>query len=113
MTRDLVINMVNKASIQGLLSFLLFLFTMLITGYLLFGLSSMAGKATKKEVSYDEFLTMVDDGRVEEVIIGSDKITIIPKTNTSGNEWQQLFPGVKITYYTGVVKDDTLTERLY
>lgn len=92
---------------------LLVLITTLITGYLLFSLFSMAGKATTQEISYDEFLTMVDEGRVEEVVIGSDQITIIPKTNASGNEWQQLFPGVQITYYTGVVKDDTLTERLY
>ena len=103
----------NKNNKNDKKAWLLVLISTLITGYLLFSLFSMAGKATKKEISYDEFLTMVDDGRVEEVIIGSDKLTIIPKSNTSGNEWQQLFPGMKITYYTGVVKDDTLTERLY
>ena len=103
----------NKNNKNDKKAWLLVLISTLITGYLLFSLFSMAGKASKKEISYDEFLTMVDDGRVEEVIIGSDKLTIIPKSNTSGNEWQQLFPGMKITYYTGVVKDDTLTERLY
>ena len=103
----------NKNRKNDKKGWLLVLITTLITGYLLFSLFSMAGKATTKEISYDEFLTMVDGGQVEEVIIGSDKLTIIPKAGMNGNEWQQLFPGVKITYYTGVVRDDTLTERLY
>ena len=103
----------NKNKKNDKKGWLLVLITTLITGYLLFSLFSMAGKATTKEISYDEFLTMVEDGRVEEVVIGTDKLTIIPKANASGNEWQQLFPGVTITYYTGVVKDEALTERLY
>ena len=103
----------NKNQKNDKRGWLLVLITTLITGYLLFSLFSMVGKATTKEISYDEFLTMVDDGKVEEVIIGNDKLTIIPKAGVNGNEWQQLFPGMKITYYTGVVKDDTLTERLY
>ena len=103
----------NKNKKNDKKGWLLVLITTLITGYLLFSLFSMAGKATTQEISYDEFLTLVDEGRVEEVIIGSDQITIIPKADATGNEWQQLFPGVQITYYTGVVKDDTLTQRLY
>ena len=103
----------NKNKKNDKRGWLLVLITTLITGYLLFSLFSMAGKATTQEISYDEFLTMVDEGRVEEVIIGNDQLTIIPKADTNGNEWQQLFPGVKMTYYTGVVRDDTLTERLY
>ena len=103
----------NKNKKNDKKGWLLVLITTLITGYLLFSLFSMAGKATTQEISYDEFLKMVDEGRVEEVIIGNDKLTIIPKANASGNEWQQLFPGVKITYYTGVVRDEALTQRLY
>ena len=103
----------NKNKKNDKRGWLLVLITTLITGYLLFSLFSMAGKATTQEISYDEFLTMVDEGHVEEVIIGNDQLTIIPKADTNGNEWQQLFPGVKMTYYTGVVRDDTLTERLY
>jgi len=103
----------NKNRKNDKKGWLLVLITTLIICYLLFSLFSMAGKATTQEISYDEFLTMVDEGRVEEVIIGTDQLTIIPKANASGNEWQQLFPGVKITYYTGIVRDDTLSERLY
>ena len=103
----------NKNKKNDKRGWLLVLITTLITVYLLFSLFSMAGKATTQEISYDQFLSMVDEGRVEEVVIGSDQLTIIPKADASGNQWQQLFPGMKITYYTGVVKDDTLTERLY
>jgi len=103
----------NKNKRNDKKGWLLVLITTLISCYLLFSLFSMAGKATTQEISYDEFLTMVDEGRVEEVIIGSDQLTIIPKADVNGNQWQQLFPGVQITYYTGVVRDDTLTERLY
>ena len=103
----------NKNKRNDKRGWLLVLITTLITGYLLFSLFNMAGKATTQEISYDQFLTMVDEGRVEEVVIGSDQITIIPKADADGNQWQQLFPGVQITYYTGVVRDDTLTERLY
>ncbi len=86
----------------------------LITGYLIFNMYNIANSATKKEISYSEFLAMVDAGKVEEVKIGSDKLTIIPKTQESENEWEQFFfPSTKITYYTGVVEDETLTERLY
>ena len=103
----------NKNKKNDKRGWFLVLITTLITGYLLFSLFSMAGKATTKEISYDQFLTMVEEGRVEEVIIGNDQLTIIPKAEANGNEWQQLFPGVQITYYTGVVRDEALTERLY
>ena len=85
----------------------------LITGYLIFNMYNMVGSATKKEISYSEFLEMVDAGKVEEVKIGSDKLTILPKTQASDNAWEQLFPTAKVTYYTGVVEDENLTERLY
>ena len=103
----------NKNKRNDKKGWILVLITTLITGYLLFSLFSMAGKSTTQEISYDEFLKMVEEGSVEEVIIGTDQLTIIPKKNINGNEWQQLFPGMQITYYTGVVEDEALTERLY
>lgn len=92
---------------------LLVLIVTLITGYLMFSLFNLAGSATSQEITYDEFLKMVDEGKVDEVLIGNDQLTIKPKKGSEGNEWQQLFPNVQITYYTGVVEDDTLTQRLY
>ena len=59
-----------------------------------------------KEVSYDEFLKMVDKGKVEKVVIQNDKIVITQKKAKGDNR-----PAKQ--YYTGVVKDDTLSDKLY
>ncbi len=95
----------NKKNKQGMLFVLL---TTLITTFLVLGLLDFAGKATTKEISYNEFLTMVEEGEVAEVIIGDDQLTIKPKTESENI----LLPGIEMTYYTGVVDDEKLTERL-
>ena len=85
----------------------------LITGFLVLTLFDFAGSATSKEISYDEFLKMVDEGKVEEVVISSNQITIIPKSELSQNELGQLLQNFKMTYYTGIVENgDTLSARL-
>ena len=90
----------NKNKKNDRRGWLLVLITTIITGVLVFSLFDAAGKATKKEISYDEFLEMVDDGKVEEVVLGNTQLTIIPKTEGIQSDWGQL---LKITYYTGVV----------
>ncbi|MBQ8802289.1 MAG: ATP-dependent zinc metalloprotease FtsH [Tyzzerella sp.] len=95
----------RKHNRQG---WMLVILTTLITTFLVFSLMDFAGGATTKEISYDEFRDMVAAGEVEEVIIGSDKLTIKPRSQ----EQESLFPNVQITYYTGVVPDEGLTERL-
>ena len=83
--------------------------TTLITMFLVMSLVNLVQKTTNKEISYSEFLAMVDEGKVEEVKIGSSKLTITPKMGVNNI----LLPQMKITYYTGIVKDDTLSDRLY
>ena len=94
-----------------------------MAAFLVFGLYSMMQDTTPEEISYNEFLKMVDDGEVEKVTIGNTKIFITTKDNvkedseenpldkmlresTGGNEKQPNF-------YTGAVKDDSLSDRLY
>ncbi len=60
--------------------------------------------ASSKEISYTEFLEMVDNGEVESVEIESYQINITPKTEDED--------AVKVEYYTGRLADDTLLERL-
>lgn len=103
----------NKNQKNDKRGWILVLIITLITGYLLFGVYNLFNNATTKEISYDEFLSMVDEGKVEEVVLGSDRLIITPKTEESNNPWEQLFPQTEITYYTGVVEDETLTQRLY
>ncbi len=69
----------------------------------------MLSGVSSQEISYNEFLQMVEEGRVERVEIGDSQITIIPKTDDNNNPFMQQ---PEITYYTGLVQDDTLTQYL-
>ena len=69
----------------------------------------MLSGVSSQEISYNEFLEMVEEGRVERVEIGDSQITIIPKTENAENPFLQQ---PEITYYTGVVDDDTRTQFL-
>lgn len=61
---------------------------------------------TNKELSYDTFMNMVDEKKVESVNVEDSKITIYPK-----KDWEEYKPGV--TYYTVRMDSDlTLAERL-
>ncbi len=66
------------------------------------------------EVSYNEFLQMVDDGKVKSVELASDRINITMKEDT-GNTTDINPLQMKqqtVTYYTGNVEDDTLVHYL-
>ena len=71
--------------------------------------NNMVKDTTSREITYNEFLEMVDKGLVKKVVFGSDKLTIIPNTQPfSGN-------GVEISYYTGYtgkMEDPDLVNRL-
>ena len=69
----------------------------------------MLSGVSSQEISYNEFLEMVEEGRVERVEIGDSQITIIPKSDNGNNPFLQQ---PEITYYTGLVDDDTRTQYL-
>lgn len=56
------------------------------------------------EVSYDKFIDMLDKGEVKSVSIQPDKIIIEPVTQPN--------PLYDISYYTGIMNDGDLTNRL-
>lgn len=68
-------------------------------------LNRMVRDATYKEITYDEFLDMIDDNEIGNVSFESDRILIEPvkQNNTIG---------VKYTYYTGYLNDDEIVNRL-
>ena len=98
----------KKTNKQG---WMVVLLTTIITGFLVFGLMDLVGNTTEKEISYNEFLQMVDEGKVEEVRIGSNQLVITPKQEETNQNF--LFPGTKVTYYTGLVEDEDLADQLY
>ncbi len=60
--------------------------------------------STNKEISYTQFIQMVEADRVESIEIESYQINIKPKP-VEGSQ-------IEITYYTGIVNDETLLETL-
>ena len=60
--------------------------------------------SSSEEITYDEFIQMLDEDKVESVEIGSSQINII------STEKDAL--GRNITYYTGTVPDYSLQQRL-
>lgn len=77
-------------------------------------LSGMVRDATYQEITYDEFLDMVDDGEVSKVTFEQDRILIEPKTKSKSNETntKNSLTAIRYTYYTGYVDDDSLVEKL-
>jgi len=120
------------------------LFTVMLISFIVFALYQFREDTDAREITYDQFLNMVDSGEVKKVVIEDDKIVITAKTeaemknskkkgasesdvvegsvadnNDSGSKDSSddstgLFSNVtRKQYYTGIVKDDTLSDRLY
>ena len=91
----------NKDNKQG---FSFIILVTLITMILVMALFQFQGTGEGNEITYDEFIKMVDDGKVDEVQIQSDRIVIKEKKED----------GQKVAkeYYTGIVNDDKLADKL-
>lgn len=73
--------------------------------------------SSSKEIPYDEFVVMLEEGKVGSVHIAADRITIEPKETEEDNpqpvNMYYTFLTPKTTYYTGRAEsNDTLTARL-
>ncbi len=73
--------------------------------------------ATTREIPYNQFVAMLEEGKVESVYITSDRVEIYPvvekKENTSINPFMMMGQSPAITYYTGRAEsDDALSARL-
>ncbi|MCI6035380.1 MAG: ATP-dependent zinc metalloprotease FtsH [Firmicutes bacterium] len=97
---------------------MLLLVAALITLLSMSFLMNSVSNSSSKEITYDEFLQMVEDGKVDSVLIKSDKLVITPKqdkaqekTESSRNPFA-LYGGYdsqpEVKYYTGLVNDDSL-----
>ena len=112
------------------------LITTLLVTFMVMGLYSMMRGSGPEEISYDKFLTLIDDKKVQEVSLNSDRIYITltdearqeeleenGQIANTGNIWSQMQEQIQTgsgdeeakrdpDYYTGYVKDYTLVERL-
>jgi cell division protease FtsH len=86
---------------QSILAFLICLLVTLVC----FSLFTNMLKDNSSEITYDEFIKMVDEGQVKEVTLQSETLTIVPKN--------QLGMFQEVTYYTNQLEDaNALTQRL-
>ena len=113
---------------------MMFIAVMLIM-FIVFGLYQFRQDTDAQKITYDEFLDMVDAGEVKKVVVEEDRIVITPKSeeelkadkNKSGSESDvvensvgdgknnvgSFFSTPQKEYYTGIVEDETLSDRLY
>jgi len=75
------------------------LVTAVITLMILFFFNSMVNSSTSTEVSYSDFMQWVQDGKVEKVVVKTDRIVITLKDD-------------KTSYYTGVLEDENMAQTL-
>ena len=77
-------------------------------------------QSDSQEITYNEFIEMLEDGKVSKIVIESDRIAITPAEQKSDTE-NTTVTGVtgtyssssRITYYTGIAESyETLTQRV-
>ncbi|MBR2213789.1 MAG: ATP-dependent zinc metalloprotease FtsH [Eubacterium sp.] len=61
---------------------------------------------TKKEITYNQFISLLDQGVVDEVVFDDSKIIITPKSDKQNNGL------VKMTYWTTDIKDPDIISEL-
>ena len=94
----------NKNKKNNQQTILIIIVVSVVMFILLSYMRSVFSNATNQKITYDVFISKIDKGEIESVVIGSDEITITPK----GQEKAY----VPMTYYTVPVDDALLTDRL-
>ncbi len=71
---------------------------------------------SEQEISYNEFIKMLESGKVQSVVIGTDRVYIQPEAERASQQSPILYLyglNPSVSYYTGKIEDDdTLTNRL-
>ncbi len=93
----------NKSPKSGQ-TILIFLVISLISLLVINFFNGMLKNSTEKEITYKQFIEMLENGQVAKVVVKSSEIEITPK--------EQPIPGMEVQYYTGIMKDDDFLNRL-
>ena len=94
---------------------ILFVIAALISLLLVSAFMNFMTGSSEREISYNEFIQMLDEDKVASVTIDSDRIYIQPKVEQSQQNPLMNLYGMSssVTFYTGKIEDnDTLTNRL-
>lgn len=93
-------------------SFIILIIAALVTLFSISMFMRVMTGSSNQEISYNEFIDMVDKDQVESVVVDSDRITIYPKQEERNNPFFYAY-SPNVSYYTGrMEEDDTLTQRL-
>ena len=87
-------------------SLMLFLIVTLITLLVMSFFNNMVHDSTSEEITYDKFISMLEKGQIKSVTVETNRVTIVPKDQPFSNG------AVTIRYYTGIMNDPGLVERL-
>ncbi|MBQ6807483.1 MAG: ATP-dependent zinc metalloprotease FtsH [Lachnospiraceae bacterium] len=92
-------------------SFVILIIAALVTLFSISMFMKFMTGATNQEISYNEFITMIENDEIDSVVVDSDRITIYPKQEETDNPFMYAYGGT--SYYTGKMEEDeTLTARL-
>ncbi len=91
---------------RGHSSILIFLGVTLITLVLMSFFNRMMNDSTSMEISYDQFLDLLEQDLVDSVTLDSDKLTVVTKKQNMASQ------GIEMTYYTGRIPDPDIVSRL-
>ena len=83
---------------------LAFVIITLVTLFFMSLLNRCSADITSQRITYTEFVQMVKDDKVEKVEVGANQYNITPKSDDKTL--------VKMTYYTGFIKDENLLDLL-
>lgn len=94
----------NGGNNKNGMTVMVFVLAALLVLFLTSLLNSCARDATNKEITYSEFVKMVEEDKVEEVTFTSSRIKIVPKGQDTS-----LY---RISYYTAELRDEELLPLL-
>lgn len=85
---------------------LIFLIVTLATLLIMSFFNKMMSESTSEEITYDQFLELLDRKLVDKVTLDTSKIEIVTKNQPLSGQ------GIEYTYYTGRTEDPQLVQRL-
>ena len=99
----------NRKNPKNGQTIILFLVVTVITLIVMALFNSMMSGTTNQEITYNRFMEMLENNEVQSVVIESNQYVITPKEQPYGFS---ALGGMKFTYYTGVVNDPLLSDKL-
>jgi len=94
----------NKNNLPNRSAIIITLLAAIFIWYLFSAIQDQLKESTNIEKTYDEFITMLEGEKIEEVIIDGDRIIFIPT--------DQPYSSYDISYYTGHLYDEELNNQL-